>query len=351
MLARGVVLPFSRMDPLTQASLGAAAAVACCSRAQTRWAGLIGAVAGAAPDLDVLIRSATDPLLTLEYHRHFTHALISVPVIALMVAVLFRWLFFRVQLRFGEWALYATVGALTHGLLDACTSYGTQLYWPLSSHRESWDLISVIDPLFTVPLAFLTVLAFAWRRPRFAQCALVLCALYFGFCGVQRSQAVRVADELAVARGHVPEDRSIRPSFGNVMVWRMIYLFEGRYYVDAVWVAPGQMPRVYEGQSVERFTGADAAERVNPESVLGRDIERFRFFSQGYLYQHPTEANVVGDIRYAMWPDSVVPLWGIRIDPTQVDAHTEMVHYRDPSKPARERLWAMICGRDVAAQE
>ncbi len=337
------------MDPLTQASLGAAAAVACCSRGHTRWAALIGAVAGASPDLDVLIRSASDPLLSLEYHRHFTHALISVPVIGLLFAVLFRALFFRAKLTFWEWALYATLGALTHGLLDACTSYGTQLYWPFSAHRESWDLISVIDPLLTVPLAFLTVCAFAWRRPRFAQLALLLCALYFGFCGVQRSKAVHMAQHLAAERGHVPEDTSIRPSFANVMVWRVIYLFEGRYYVDAVWVAPGQMPRVYEGQSVEQFTVEDAAACVPPKSVLGRDIERFRFFSQGYLYQHPTDSDVVGDIRYAMWPDSVVPLWGIRMDPAQADAHAEMVYYRDPSKPARDRLWAMIWGRAVAA--
>ena len=337
------------MDPLTQASLGAAVAVAVSSRGQTRWAALIGAVAGAAPDLDVLIRSASDPLLSLQYHRHFTHALISAPLIGLCIAVLFKLLLCRSKVTFREWALYAVLVALTHGLLDACTSYGTLLYWPFSHYRESWDLISVIDPLFTLPLAFLTLFAFAWRRPRFAQVALVFCAVYFGFCGIQRFKATQVAQQLAIERGHQPEQYSIRPSFGNVLLWRMIYQFEGRYYVDAVRIAPGTEPRLYEGESVEQFTLADAAARVAPESVLGRDIERFRFFSQGYLYQHPSEADVVGDIRYAMWPDSVVPLWGIRIDPAQADAHAEMVHYRDPSKPSRDRLWAMICGRDLAA--
>ncbi|CAA6679882.1 MULTISPECIES: metal-dependent hydrolase [unclassified Lentimonas] len=339
------------MDPLTQASLGAAVAIACCPRDQTRWAAFIGAVAGAAPDLDVLIRSASDPLLSLQYHRHFTHALISAPLIGLCVAGLFKLLFYRAKVTFREWALYAILGALTHGLLDACTSYGTLLYWPFNYHRESWDLISVIDPLFTLPLAFLTLFAFAWRRPRFAQVALVLCALYFGFCGVQRSKATQMAQQLAEARGHVPQRYSIRPSFGNVLLWRLIYEFEGRYYVDAVSILPGAAPRFYEGTSVEHFTVADAAATVAPESVLGRDIERFRFFSQGFLYQHPTEPDVVGDVRYAMWPDSVVPLWGIRIDPAKADAHTEMVHYRDPSKPSRDRLWEMICGRDVPAQE
>ena len=41
---------------MTQASLGAAVAVAASTRPQARWALLLGALAGAAPDLDVLIR-------------------------------------------------------------------------------------------------------------------------------------------------------------------------------------------------------------------------------------------------------------------------------------------------------
>lgn len=336
------------MDPLTQVSLGAAVAVAVSSRDQARWAVLIGGVAGAAPDLDVLIRSAENPLLALQYHRHFSHALIVAPLIGLCVAMLFKLVMFRSKLPFRQCALFGVLGALTHGLLDACTSYGTMLYWPFSDYRESWDLISVIDPIFTLPLAFLTLFAFAWRRPRFAQVALALCALYFGFCGLQRTKATLVAEQLAAERDHQPELYSIRPSFGNTMLWRMIYRFEGRYYVDATWIAPGAEPRLYEGQSVEVFTVEDAAGRIEAESVLRRDIERFRFFSQGFLYLHPDDPLVVGDVRYAMWPDSVVPLWGIRIDPAKVDEHTEMVHYRDPSKPSRDRLWQMIQGRDVA---
>jgi hypothetical protein len=49
-----------------------------------------------------------------------------------------------------------------------------------------------------------------------------------------------------------------------------------------------------------------------------------------------------------MWPDSVVPLWGIRIDPGQADQHAKMMYFRDSSKLNRERLWKMIQGREVA---
>ena len=36
--------------------------------------------------------------------------------------------------------------------MDATTSYGTQLYWPFSNERVAFNLISVIDPLFTLPI-------------------------------------------------------------------------------------------------------------------------------------------------------------------------------------------------------
>ena len=132
------------------------------------------------------------------------------------------------------------------------------------------------------------------------------------------------------------------------MLWRMIYRFEGRYYVDAVWLGPGAVPRLYEGQSVKVFTVKDAAALVDPNSVMGSDVERFRFFSQGYVTLHSDDPLVVGDVRYAMWPDSVVPLWGIRIDPARAHQHAEMMYFRDSSKLTRERLWEMIQGRDVA---
>jgi inner membrane protein len=336
------------MDPLTQASLGAAAASAVSSRAQARWALLLGALAGAAPDLDVLIRSSADPLLGVEYHRHFSHALLCAPLIGLCVAALFKALFARAAPPFAACVRFALLGALTHGLLDACTGYGTRLYWPFSQCRESWNLISVIDPIFTLPLLAGTLWAFIGRRPRAAQWSLLLCTLYLGFCGWQQVRASRVAEQLALQRGHQPQCYSLRPSFGNSLLWRMIYAYEGRYYVDAVSLLPGAAPRLYPGRSVAQFVPDDAAADFSDNSVQGQDIERFRFFSQGYVYRHPRDPQVLGDVRYATWPDSVLPLWGIRLDPAAADAHVQWVTYRDGSPAARARLWQMILGRPVA---
>jgi inner membrane protein len=335
------------MDPLTQATIGAAAAAMVCRPAETRRAVVLGALAGAVPDLDVLIRSSEDPLLALEYHRHFTHGILMAPLIGLLMAALFKGIFFWKQWAYSRLALFATTGALTHGLIDTCTSYGTLLYWPLSGHRESWDVISIIDPIFTLPLVILTALAFLFQRPRLAQIAVTLCLVYLSFGLWQRTQATTFAENLAESRGHAYEALSVRPSFGNTVLWRIVYRVEDRYYVDAVRTLPWSSPVHYPGSSVPAYTPEVASAELSSGSVLAKDVERFRFFSQGYLHRHPDLGNVVGDTRYAMFPDSTIPLWGIGVDPANPDQHVQFEYFRDSSKSAFARLWQMILGRPV----
>ena len=75
------------MDPVTQAALGSVFAQSSASAKQLGKAALIGALAGMAADLDVLIRSDTDPLFALEFHRHFTHSLLFIPFAGLLCAL------------------------------------------------------------------------------------------------------------------------------------------------------------------------------------------------------------------------------------------------------------------------
>ncbi|MGJ8653240.1 MAG: metal-dependent hydrolase [Opitutaceae bacterium] len=336
------------MDPLTQASLGAAAAVVFSRKDNVRLAMIVGALAGAAPDLDVFIRSDSDPLLALEYHRHFTHALIFAPVIGLIVAGLYKLIFMWKRLRFRELATFGVAGALTHGLLDACTSYGTLLYLPFSNYRESWDIISIIDPIFTLPLVFMLLLTFCMRRPTFAKAATIFCLLYFCFGIMQRERAEDFVEQLAQSRGHEAfEQLTARPSFGNTILWRLVYRTGDDYYVDAVQLMPFSEPLHYPGETVKAFTIEDRAELLPDDSVLAGDVERFRFFSQNYLYRYPKDERVIGDMRYAMYPNSAQPLWGILLDPAKADAHTEFVYYRDASKNSFKILWDMILGRPL----
>ena len=151
------------MDPISQAALGAIAPQSAADKTKRDSLGLlriglIGALAGMAPDLDVLIQSSTDPLLQLEYHRQFTHSLIFIPFGAALCALAF-WPFFKRHMSYQQIWLIAVLGYGTHGLLDACTTYGTLLLWPFSEARIAWNTISVVDPLFTLPLLFFVIRA------------------------------------------------------------------------------------------------------------------------------------------------------------------------------------------------
>ena len=84
-----------------------------------------------APDLDVLINSEKNPLLSIEYHRHFTHSFFFIPFGALLIAA-FYYLFLKNKFTFKRIYVISFLAYSTHGLLDACTSYGTLLFWPFS---------------------------------------------------------------------------------------------------------------------------------------------------------------------------------------------------------------------------
>lgn len=336
------------VDPLTQFSVGAVAAVSLARKpAEVRHALALGALAGGAPDLDVLIRSDIDPLLGLEYHRHFSHALIVAPAIGAFIALLYRAMFAR-SMPIQRMLVFGVVATLTHGLLDACTGYGTLLYWPFVDQRVSWDIISIIDPLFTLPLLLLLVAVWIFRRAGLARLGLMHLCLYLSFGLYQGEQAERYARDLAATRGHEPRELTARPSLGNLLLWRLVYRHEDAYYVDAVWTLPGFEQRHYAGAEVKRFGAEEADAIVDPDSVLGRDLERFRFFSQGYLYLHGDASVVAADLRYAMYPDSIVPLWGLSMDPDHDASHGELLYFREMGEGAFMRLWTMIQGRALA---
>ena len=72
------VISINEMDPISQAVVGVTAAKSQ-NISNTLLVILIAASAGMAPDLDILINSDKNPLLSVAYHRHFTHSFILIP--------------------------------------------------------------------------------------------------------------------------------------------------------------------------------------------------------------------------------------------------------------------------------
>lgn len=332
------------MDPLTQGLIGASLpqAVMQDRRRSVFWPGCLGFVAGLLPDLDVLIRSSSDTLLFLEYHRQFTHSVLFIPVGGLACAALFHGLAGRrIRMPFRAVWLYCTLGYGTHGFLDACTSYGTMLWWPFSLERVALNLVSVVDPLFTLPVLVLVVLAAVRRRRHFAVGALVWACFYLGVGMMQRNAAIGMGESLAASRGHTPSHLVAKPSFANILVWKTVYEAEGRFFIDAV--RPTVAPRVYPGGSIRKLDMARDFPGLVAGSRQARDIERFRGLSEGILAQDPAAPDRIFDVRYSMVPNEIDGLWSIGVSPDAgPDAHVTFRTHRRNAKESLGRLWSML---------
>ncbi|MGY8910444.1 MAG: metal-dependent hydrolase, partial [Flavobacteriales bacterium] len=149
------------MDSLTQIILGAAVGEAVLGRKIGNKAMLYGAIAGTIPDLDVISSFFTDTVSALEIHRGFTHSIffsvVFAPIFAFLVTK------FETYKKLKDWSWLFFWAFITHPILDAQTTWGTQLFWPLDI-RLAFKNVFVIDPLYTIPFLVFLILAMLQKR-------------------------------------------------------------------------------------------------------------------------------------------------------------------------------------------
>lgn len=149
------------MDSVTQIVLGAAVGEAVLGKRVGNKAMLYGAIGGTIPDLDVMASHFTDTVTALSVHRGFTHSI----VFSVLFAPVLGWVVSRYErlkdVKAWSWLFFWAF--ITHPLLDAHTTWGTQLFWPFDL-RLAFKTIFVIDPLYTVPFLVCLILAMIQRR-------------------------------------------------------------------------------------------------------------------------------------------------------------------------------------------
>ena len=314
------------MDPLTQGTIGAVLPQAL-SKKNLGIVALLGFLSGMAPDLDILIRSSTDPLLSLEYHRQFTHSLIFIPFGGLICALFLFVVFKKISpFNFKKTWLYCTLGYGTHGLIDACTSYGTLLFWPFSDMRIAWNNISIIDPLFTLPLILLIVLATIKKKNVYSKIALAWAITYLILGVYLHNVAINVGKEIAEKRGHTITRIKAKPSFGNLILWKTIYETDEQFYVDATNLL---FNKIIPGESIKKLNQEEDFPWLKKESQQYKDVERFKWFSNDFLAVNPQNKNQIIDIRYSGIPNEIGGLWGVQLNPNKHNQeHVEFVSMR-----------------------
>ncbi|MBB5215901.1 metal-dependent hydrolase [Parapusillimonas granuli] len=284
------------MDSLTQAVLGAGIQGAMLGRFQGRKALLAGAALATLPDLDVLIDYG-DPVSGMINHRGFSHSLFVLTLLAGALAwAMRRW---RPSPLYGPGRLFLTLWLvlITHPLLDAFTSYGTQLWWPLRPTPTAWSSVFIIDPFFTVPLLLVVLVGLVvgkhWRmQPAFCW-ALAWCAAYLAM-----SVGAKAVIEARVRRQLEAEGKAVAALFStpqpfSILLWRVLARTDGDRYIETIAGLADGAP----GESLEAPLNSGLAGAVGDTPQL----RGLRWFTGDWLrYDAIGNQLVVSDLRMGL---------------------------------------------------
>ena len=215
------------MDSITHLFIGGAIAAALAPPAQRRAAMLAGAVLNSLPDLDVLPLFLTDdPVVRMTWHRAATHSLFVLAIVGMLLWLGFRARGKRVAEAPVRWFWIFQACLLTHPLIDACTVYGTQLWWPLPVAPTMWSTLFIIDPALTLPLVVGCACALWFgARPqagRAVAASLAIACAYVGWSFVAKAMIDRQARESLAAIGLGDAPRFSVPMPFNTLLWRVV---------------------------------------------------------------------------------------------------------------------------------
>jgi inner membrane protein len=126
-------------------------------------------------------------------------------------------------------------------------------------------------------------------------------------------------------------------------VWKVVYETAQNYHVDAVRVLGGSA--VVPGEQVVKLDIARDFPWLDSDSQQARDVERFRWFSNGYVALDPDNPNRVIDIRYSMLPNEIDALWSIELLP-EAGASDHVIYrtQRDAGEGRASKLWQLLAG-------
>jgi len=176
------------MDSFTQVLLGIATAEVIAGKQLKNKTFLYGAVLGTLPDLDVVVGLFMNPVSAVAIHRGLSHSILFFVVLSPLLG----WLIAKLErgkITLNRSIVLAFSCLLTHVVLDAFTSWGTQILWPLPD-RFALKTIFVIDPLYTIPLLISLIYVFKTKadvlRNKYVFRGILISSMYLLLtCGIK----------------------------------------------------------------------------------------------------------------------------------------------------------------------
>lgn len=223
------------MDSLTQIALGVAVADKVAGKKLGNKAFLYGAILGTIPDLDVVAGKFMDPIDSIDIHRGFSHSIVFFLLISPLIAwLLTKWerknsLSFSTAWHMAFWCLF------THVCLDAFTSWGTQIFWPLD-YRVDFKTIFVVDPMYTLPLIFCIIMAGRFKkddikRLQWTHRGLFISTAYLALTVVTKFYMLNKFESAMQQQNISYQNLMVKPSPMNIILWNANVQTENGYYL------------------------------------------------------------------------------------------------------------------------
>lgn len=286
------------MDSLTQIVLGAAVGEAVLGKKIGNKALLYGAIAGTIPDLDVILGSFTDTITAVEWHRGFSHSLLFCLILAPVLGWLLSSLDRKSNLDWKPWTILFFLGLFTHTLLDAFTSWGTQILWPIKT-RFALNSIFVIDPFYTVPFMVFTIMVLFYKRQsktrrRLNTTGLIISTSYL-LTTLYVKNIVEQRFEQALQNQKINYTQiSTRPSPLNIILWNA-NIDTPSHYLIADYSFFDTQPIRFKSYAKQRHTSKDLMAFPN--------VKRLIDISKGwYIIEQKNNHWYFNDLRFGLIP-------------------------------------------------
>src|ERR1700674_364494 len=214
----------------------------------------VACAAGIIADVDG-ISALFGPSAYLNWHRTYTHSLFAAVLVAVLFAVVYRFVApQQLQSRFAVLAIFVLtlLAQCLHLLLDVCQPENVLLFWPFNAAEIAEDWLTFVDPVILsvlvagilLPLLFRLVIdeiGARDKKPRGkvgAIIALVVIALYIGARAMFHANAVAALDSRTY-QGELPHRVAAFPVSTSPLRWNGIVETESALHEITVSVAPG----------------------------------------------------------------------------------------------------------------
>jgi inner membrane protein len=224
------------MDSLTHIAIGALIGEAYAGKRLGRRALLFGAIYQSIPDVDFIAASFLSPTENILVHRGFTHSFLFAILITIIISFFAnRWRKVK-GFGFSNWMVFVGIEIFVHLLLDGLNAYGVGWFEPFSHQRFAYNVIFVIDPLYSIWLgiscAALVVLHQNHRaRIRWVRFGLLASSVYLCFCFINK-MIVDNRVERSLSSQQIQYKRYFTtPTALNNLLWYCVAESDSGYYV------------------------------------------------------------------------------------------------------------------------